>query len=196
MAFFISSEYQIRTLVFSANSLLRPRQAMSAINIPLSVMLSPVLACRLVCHPWFLNYWQIDLIVCALSKILDLRERGSETVAYSDGPPFNSHGSRGLPFGIQFSQQRSAAGSGVSGVTCRKPRSHGGKSATINSGVVLTTIGSDLDAVGHDNSVELNGLHHKASGDLGDDEIEDFKAAEVNCISGIRVDVEKTSNAI
>jgi hypothetical protein len=31
---------------------------------------------------------------------------------------------------------------------------------------------------------------------LGDDDIEDFKAAEVNCIGGIRVDVEKTSNAI
>ncbi|KAI0304576.1 hypothetical protein BC826DRAFT_1300 [Russula brevipes] len=29
---------------------LQPRQAISAINIPLSVMLSPVLACRLVCH--------------------------------------------------------------------------------------------------------------------------------------------------
>jgi len=61
---------------------------------------------------------------------------------------------------------------------------------------MLSTISSDLGALGHDNSVELNGLHHKASGDLGDDEIEDFKAAEVNCISGIRVDVEKTSNAI
>ena len=117
-------------------------------------------------------------------------------MAYSDGPPFNSHGSRGLPFGIQFSQQRSAVGSGVSGATCRKPRPHGGKNTTINSGVVLTTIGSDLDAVGHGNSVELNGLHRKASGDLGDDEMEDFKAADVNCISGIRVDVEKTSNAI
>jgi len=45
---------------------LQPRQAMSAINIPLSVMLSPVLACRLVCHSWFLNYWQMDLIVYAL----------------------------------------------------------------------------------------------------------------------------------
>ena len=56
MAFSISSEYQIRTLVFSANSLLRPRQAMSAINIPLSVMLSPVLACRLVCHPRFFKF--------------------------------------------------------------------------------------------------------------------------------------------
>jgi len=31
---------------------------------------------------------------------------------------------------------------------------------------------------------------------LSEEEIEDFKAAEVNCISGIRVDVEKTSNAI
>ncbi|KAH9997753.1 hypothetical protein BJV74DRAFT_768181 [Russula compacta] len=153
----------------------RPRQAISAINIPLSVMLSPVLACRL---------------------ILDLRERGSETVTHSDGHAFNSNGSRGLHFGIQFSQQRSAAGSGISGGGCRKPRPYGGKSATINSGAMISTISSDLGAVGHDNSVELNGLHHKASGDMGDDEIEDFKAAEVNCISGIRVDVEKTSNAI
>jgi hypothetical protein len=61
---------------------------------------------------------------------------------------------------------------------------------------MLSTINSDLGVVGHDNSVELNGLHHKASEDIGDDEIEEFKAAEVNCINGIRVDVEKTSNAI
>ncbi len=61
---------------------------------------------------------------------------------------------------------------------------------------MLSTIGSDLGVVGHDNGVELNGLHHKASGDIGDDEMEDFKAAEVNCISGIRVDVEKTSDVI
>jgi hypothetical protein len=59
-----------------------------------------------------------------------------------------------------------------------------------------STIGSDLGAVGHDNSVELNGLHHKTPGDIGEDDIEEFKAAEVNCISGIRVDVEKHSNAI
>ena len=51
MAFSTSSEHQIRNLVFSSNPMLRPRQSMSAINIPLSVMLSPVLACRLVCHP-------------------------------------------------------------------------------------------------------------------------------------------------
>jgi hypothetical protein len=71
------------------------------------------------------------------------------------------------------------------------------KSATINSGAMLSSMGTDLGAVGHDNnSVELNGLHHKTSGDIGDEEIEDFKAAEVNCISGIRVDVEKHSNAI
>ncbi|KZP25301.1 hypothetical protein FIBSPDRAFT_783251, partial [Athelia psychrophila] len=43
---------------------LQPRQVISAINIPLSVMLGPVLACRL---------------------ILDLRERGSETVSHSEG---------------------------------------------------------------------------------------------------------------
>ena len=131
------------------------------------------------------------------SQILDLRQRGSETVTHSDGHAFNSNGSRGLHFGVLFNQQRSAAGSGTSGGGSRKPRPHGAKSATINSGAMLSTISSDLGALGHDNCVELNGLHHKASGDLGDDEIEDFKAAEVNCISGIRVDVEKTSsNAI
>ncbi|KAJ7040288.1 hypothetical protein C8F04DRAFT_1083059 [Mycena alexandri] len=43
---------------------LQPRQVISAINIPLSVMMGPVLACRL---------------------ILDLRERGSETVSHSEG---------------------------------------------------------------------------------------------------------------
>jgi hypothetical protein len=100
-----------------------------------------------------------------------------------------------LHFGVLFNQQRSAAGSGTSAGGSRKPRPHGAKSATINSGAMLSTITSGLGALGHDNNVELNGLHHKAS-DLGDDEIEDFKAAEVNCISGIRVDVEKTSNAI
>ena len=130
------------------------------------------------------------------SEILDLRERGSETVTHSDGHAFNSNGSKGLHFGVLFSQQRSAAGSGTRGSACRKPRPYGAKSATINSGAMFSTIGSDLGVVGHDNNVELNGLHHKASGDIGDDEIEDFKAAEVSCINGIRVDVEKTSNAI
>ncbi|KAI9512487.1 hypothetical protein F5148DRAFT_1162119 [Russula earlei] len=157
---------------------LQPRQAISAINIPLSVMLSPVLACRL---------------------ILDLRERGSETVTHSDGHAFHSNGSRGMHFGIMFSQTRSTAGSGTSGAGCgRRPRPYAAaaKSATVNSSTMLGTIGSDLGVIGHDNCVELNGLHHKASGDVGDDEIEDFKAAEVNCINGIRVDVEKTSNAI
>jgi hypothetical protein len=117
-------------------------------------------------------------------------------VTHSDGHAFGSNGSRGLHFGVLFNQHRSAAGSGTSGVGSRKPRPHETKSATINSGAILSTISSDLGALGLNNSVELNGLHHKASGDLGDDEIEEFKAAEVNCISGIRVDVEKTSNAI
>lgn len=101
-----------------------------------------------------------------------------------------------MHLGVLFNQQRSAAGSGTSRGGSRKPRPHGSKSATINSGAMPSIISSDLGALGHNNSVELNGLHHKASGDLGDDEIEDFKAAEVNCISGIRVDVEKTSIAI
>lgn len=116
-------------------------------------------------------------------------------MTHSDGHAFNSNGSKGLPFGILFSQ-RSPAGSSNSGAGCRKSRPYGGKNASTNSGAMLSAISSDLGVVGHDNSVELNGLHHKASGDIGDDEIEDFKAAEVTCISGIRVDVEKTSNAI
>lgn len=156
-------------------------------------MLSPVLACRLVCH---FDYIKFNHPHRLHSQILDLRERGSETVTHSDGHPFNSNGSRGLHFGVLFNQQRSAAGSGTSGGGSRIPRPHGAKSATINSGAMLSTISTDLGAQRHDNSVELNGLHHKASGDLGDEEMEDFKAAEVNCISGIRVDVEKTSNAI
>ena len=132
----------------------------------------------------------------SFSEILDLRERGSETVTHSDGHAFNSNGSKGLHFGILFSQQRSATGSGTGGSACHKPRPYRAKGATINSSAMLSTIGSDIGVVGHDNSVELNGLRHKTLGDIGDDELEDFKAAEVNCISGIRVDVEKTSNAI
>ncbi|KJA28378.1 hypothetical protein HYPSUDRAFT_697811 [Hypholoma sublateritium FD-334 SS-4] len=90
---------------------LQPRQVISAINIPLSVMLGPVFACRL---------------------ILDLRERGSETVSHSEGTgiaafttkSMTQHGSPYTPPGHRT-----------------KNRSRGVVS-TINSNVVLTTLGS------------------------------------------------------
>ncbi|KAG7099646.1 hypothetical protein E1B28_001472 [Marasmius oreades] len=55
---------------------LQPRQVMSAINIPLSVMMAPLLACRL---------------------ILDLRERGSETVSHSDGTGIAAFTTKSVP---------------------------------------------------------------------------------------------------
>ncbi|TFK30935.1 hypothetical protein FA15DRAFT_580312, partial [Coprinopsis marcescibilis] len=94
---------------------LQPRQVISAINIPLSVMLGPVLACRL---------------------ILDLRERGSETVSHSEGTGIaafttksvTQHGSPYTPPG-----RRNKSGGGY--------RSRGMVS-TLSSGVVLTTLGT------------------------------------------------------
>ncbi|KAF6766688.1 hypothetical protein DFP72DRAFT_997781 [Ephemerocybe angulata] len=94
---------------------LQPRQVISAINIPLSVMLGPVLACRL---------------------ILDLRERGSETVAHSEGTGIAAfttksvtqlHGSPYTPPG----RNKSSRGRRSRGVV-----------STVSSGVVLTTLGT------------------------------------------------------
>ncbi|KAF8910175.1 hypothetical protein CPB84DRAFT_1672890 [Gymnopilus junonius] len=93
---------------------LQPRQVISAINIPLSVMLGPVLACRL---------------------ILDLRERGSETVSLSEGTgiaafttkSITQHGSPYTPPGHR-SKNRYGRSRGVV--------------STISSNVVLTTLGS------------------------------------------------------
>ncbi|KAJ3511005.1 hypothetical protein NMY22_g15794 [Coprinellus aureogranulatus] len=79
---------------------LQPRQVISAINIPLSVMLGPVLACRL---------------------ILDLRERGSKTVAHSDST------------GIAAFTTKSGGSQWLAVYASRMRRS---------SGVVLTTLGT------------------------------------------------------
>ncbi|KAI0068075.1 hypothetical protein BV25DRAFT_514286 [Artomyces pyxidatus] len=160
---------------------LQPRQVISAINIPLSVMLSPVLACRL---------------------ILDLRERGSETVTHSDGHVYGSRASRGVPFGIQFSQHRSVASSGAVPSTFARSRTYG-KTTTVNSGVVLSTIGSDI-GVGEIHpdidDLELGGIHHKDVGilnDEGQDDIDCKAGSEMGLgLGGIRVDIEKTSDAI
>ncbi|KAH9486229.1 hypothetical protein JR316_0000293 [Psilocybe cubensis] len=95
---------------------LQPRQVISAINIPLSVMLGPVLACRL---------------------ILDLRERGSETVSHSEGTGIaafttKSMTQQGSPYTPPGHRTKSGS---------RYGRSRGIVS-TISSNVVLTTLGS------------------------------------------------------
>ncbi|KAA1467941.1 hypothetical protein DENSPDRAFT_833119 [Dentipellis sp. KUC8613] len=161
---------------------LQPRQVISAINIPLSVMLSPVLACRL---------------------ILDLRERGSETVAHSEGvPAFNTYPSKVFPFGLQFTGQRSVSSSGPT-VPHTFVRSHPRHKT---SGVMLSTIGS-VSGVGvgsPDSAVELDQLDQKGSHEICDADREmQYKAAEMelgmglaSAVTGIRVDVEKTTNAI
>jgi len=59
----------------------RPRHVISAINIPLSVMMGSVLACRLV-RGFFSS---LPHTYKPLLKVLDLRERGSKTVSESEG---------------------------------------------------------------------------------------------------------------
>ncbi|PBK76825.1 hypothetical protein ARMSODRAFT_245299 [Armillaria solidipes] len=100
---------------------LQPRQVISAINIPLSVMMGPVLACRL---------------------ILDLRERGSETVSHSEGTGMAAFTTKSItqnqtsPF---TPPHRSKGGYGFGG--SRHAR-------TVDSNIVLSTLGSippDMD---------------------------------------------------
>ncbi|KAJ7293003.1 hypothetical protein C8J57DRAFT_1267847 [Mycena rebaudengoi] len=97
---------------------LQPRQVISAINIPLSVMMGPVLACRL---------------------ILDLRERGSETVSHSEGT------------GIAAFTTKSMTQQQCSPFTPPNHRSKSGiysRSRIADSNIVLSTLGSippDMD---------------------------------------------------
>ncbi|KDR85774.1 hypothetical protein GALMADRAFT_1325360 [Galerina marginata CBS 339.88] len=104
---------------------LQPRQVISAINIPLSVMLGPVLACRL---------------------ILDLRERGSETVSHSEGS--------GIAAFTTKSMTQQGSPYTPPGHRCKNGSRYGrsrGMVSTISSGVVLTTIGSmHPDHMDHD----------------------------------------------
>ncbi|KAJ3504709.1 hypothetical protein NLJ89_g7792 [Agrocybe chaxingu] len=93
---------------------LQPRQVISAINIPLSVMLGPVLACRL---------------------ILDLRERGSETVSHSESTGIAAFTTKSM------TQQDSPYTPPGHRNKSRFGRSRGVVS-TISSNVVLTTLGS------------------------------------------------------
>ncbi|KAF9074854.1 hypothetical protein BDP27DRAFT_1286950 [Rhodocollybia butyracea] len=94
---------------------LQPRQVISAINIPLSVMMAPVLACRL---------------------ILDLRERGSETVSHSDGTGMAAFTTKSItqhsPFTPPHMRHKS---SGYGAYGSRHARA-------IDSNIVLSTLGS------------------------------------------------------
>ncbi|KAF5388590.1 hypothetical protein D9757_004688 [Collybiopsis confluens] len=92
---------------------LQPRQVISAINIPLSIMMAPVLACRL---------------------ILDLRERGSETVSHSDGTGLAAFTTKSVtqnsPFTPPHTRHKSYGAYGS-----RHARA-------IDSNIVLSTLGS------------------------------------------------------
>ncbi|KAF8971753.1 hypothetical protein BDZ97DRAFT_1913662 [Flammula alnicola] len=94
---------------------LQPRQVISAINIPLSVMLGPVLACRL---------------------ILDLRERGSETVSHSEGTGIAAFTTKSLT--QQGSPYTPPGHRSKNGSRYRNR----GVVSTISSNVILTTLGS------------------------------------------------------
>lgn len=151
---------------------------MSAINIPLSVMLAPVLACRL---------------------ILDLRERGSETIAQSTGTIAFTAGissSKSNP-GSPFSGLGLGFGSGVSGRSCAK-------GLVRPSGVMLSTIGSipaELSmsmGVAMGSSLELDDMPTFSKQEDAERETyrDIYRSAEMgigSAVSGIRVEVEKTT---
>lgn len=109
---------------------LQPRQAISALNIPLSVMMAPLLACRL---------------------ILDLRERGAETVSHSEG----------TGIGV-FATKSGITSSNPGHPGKRGTARHRGPGSTMTSNVVLSTIGSiqpDVEAA----DVELDEMHFETS---------------------------------
>ncbi|KAH7916463.1 hypothetical protein BJ138DRAFT_1108826 [Hygrophoropsis aurantiaca] len=175
---------------------LQPRQVISAINIPLSVMMAPVLACRL---------------------ILDLRERGAETVSHSEGTGMGAFATKS---GITSSSNvgyRSKAG----GLTVR----HRGPGSTIASNVVLSSIGSiqpdlenpdvELDEMHFELGMPYAGESTRTLGSVGNAtpapaynslEMGTFSArrgsvsgsseAGTEALSGIRVDVEKTTSTM
>ncbi|RDB29202.1 hypothetical protein Hypma_015835 [Hypsizygus marmoreus] len=124
---------------------LQPRQVISAINIPLSVMMGPVLACRL---------------------ILDLRERGSETVSHSEGTGIAAFTTKSMtqqqcsPFTPPGHRTKSAGGYG------RHTR------GTVSSNVMLSTLGSippdmDLDLDIERDVAEMEDIRLGLGMDLG-----------------------------
>ncbi|KAF5368327.1 hypothetical protein D9758_002220 [Tetrapyrgos nigripes] len=122
---------------------LQPRQVISAINIPLSVMLAPVLSCRL---------------------ILDLRERGSETVTYSDstGPGVFTAKSvtQNSPFTSPYGRTK-IGGYGAYGSRYAR---------AIDSNIVLSTLGSIPDPMdtSMEQDIEIEDIRKGLAGDLGD----------------------------
>ncbi|KAJ7070725.1 hypothetical protein C8F01DRAFT_391880 [Mycena amicta] len=113
---------------------LQPRQTISALNIPLTVMLAPILACRL---------------------ILDLRERGSETVSHSEGTGMAAFTTKSMtqqsPFTPPHHRNKSALYSRNTRVT--------------DSNIVLSTLGSVIQDV--DLEADLSDIHHFGLMDLG-----------------------------
>lgn len=130
-------------------------------------MLAPILACRL---------------------ILDLRERGSETVAHSTGTiaftagVTSSKSSPDSPFpGFGF---------GLGGVQSRLGSSH--RALVRGNGVVLSTMGS-IPADGMASGLEMNDMDAL---DCRKDDLECGYGDDigiVSAVSGIRVEVEKTT---
>ncbi|KAJ7269400.1 hypothetical protein B0H12DRAFT_1095610 [Mycena haematopus] len=114
---------------------LQPRQVISAINIPLSVMMAPVLACRL---------------------ILDLRERGSETVSHSEGT------------GIAAFTTKSMTQQQCSPFTPNHRSKIYTRSARItDSNIVLSTLGSIPDMDIEQDIAELESIRLGLGLDLG-----------------------------
>ena len=127
-------------------------------------MLSPVLACRL---------------------ILDLRERGSETVNQSTGT---------IAFTAGVTSSKSSPGSPFSGLGFGFGlQGRGGSKAIVRTqGVVLSTIGSiPGDVLGTSSGLEMEDLQYQKA-DI-EAAIYPSGAALGSPVSGIRVDVEKTT---
>lgn len=134
---------------------------MSAICIPLSVLLAPVLACHL---------------------ILDLRERGSETVSQSAGT---------IAFTAGVSSSKSNLGSPFSGLGFGFGSPSSAKGLVRPTGVVLSTIGSiPVEGMAMSSGLELENLEAYASDASVDKDVEMGLGSTV---SGIRVEVEKTT---
>jgi len=159
---------------------LQPRQAMSAICIPLSVFLSPVLACRL---------------------ILDLRERGAEASRPDTGRSSTNNGLQSVQRCYRTSTSITSTHSSP-----RSPQSTGGvgilasnRGSTRNKGQLLvstksvpgvtTTITMGKGVI---DSVELAEMSKEDVENFGDD---DFKI-DMGGVGGIRVEVEKTSTSM
>ncbi|GLB35860.1 putative expressed protein [Lyophyllum shimeji] len=186
---------------------LQPRQVISAINIPLSVMLGPVLACRL---------------------ILDLRERGSETVSHSEGTGMAAFTTKSLtqqqasPFTPPAHRKSGTGGYGR----------HTRGMHTVSSNIMLSTLGSihpdidleeedaaEMDDIRLEMGIDLGSLSTAVGGDdgepiaegdsLGGSPAPAYNALEMGFrggltrpsvedsgVRGIRIDVEKSTTTI